>query len=184
MQAATPHPLGHPLLARLPIAAGAVRLRPLRAVDIDDFLACRSDPDVGRHQGWQPVDQGAALAVLQDASLPPWREGDWAQIGIARADDDGLVGDIGLLCEGPAQVRLGFSLARAAQGRGWAQAAARACIDGLVVPPGMTRLRGITDARDGTSLCLLSPLGFLQTSSEDLVFRGEPCADITLEKIV
>jgi aminoglycoside 6'-N-acetyltransferase len=184
MQAATRHPTGHPLLARLPVAAGAVCLRALRAADIDDFLAYRSDPEVARYQGWQSMDLEAALAFLQDAALPPWREGDWAQIGIARADDDGLVGDIGLLREGPAQVQLGFSLARAAQGRGWAQAAVGACIDGLLVPLGMTRLRGITDARNGASLRLLWRLGFLQTSSEDLVFRGEPCTEITLERTV
>ena len=69
-----------------------------------------------------------------------------------------------------------------AQGRGWAHAAVRACIDGLLLPLGMTRLRGITDVRNAASLRLLSRLGFMQTSSEDIVFRGEACTEITLEK--
>jgi len=38
MQAATRHPTGHPLLARLPVAACAVYLRALRAADIDDSV--------------------------------------------------------------------------------------------------------------------------------------------------
>jgi aminoglycoside 6'-N-acetyltransferase len=172
----------HPLLARLPIAAGAVRLRALRTEDVDDFIAYRSDPEVARYQGWQPMDDEAALAFLQEVAPSPWREGDWVQIGIARADDDRLLGDIGLLREGPEQVQLGFSLARGAQGRGWAQAAVRACIDGLLVPLGMTRLRGITDARNAASLRLLSRLGFLPITRENVVFRGEACTEVTLAK--
>lgn len=174
--------LPHPLLARLPIAAGPVGLRALRADDIDDFLAYRGDPEVARFQGWQAMDRAAALAFLEEALPDPWQTGDWAQIGIACAADDRLVGDIGLLREGPAQAQLGFSLARSAQGRGWARAAVQACIDGLLTPLGMTRLRGITDARNAPSLRLLLALGFTPTSREDSVFRGEACTEITLEK--
>jgi RimJ/RimL family protein N-acetyltransferase len=181
MNADQPSPCEHPLLARLPVAAGAVGLRALRVDDIDDFLVYRSDPEVARYQGWQPIDRDGALAFLQHAAPPPWREGDWAQIGIVHAADDRLVGDIGLLREGPAQVQIGFSLARSAQGRGWAQAAVRACIDQLLLPLGMARLRGITDARNAASLRLLSRLGFVQTSRDDVVFQGEACTEITLE---
>jgi aminoglycoside 6'-N-acetyltransferase len=170
------------VLARLPLAAGPVGLRALHSADIDDFLAYRSDPVVARYQGWQPMDRSAALAFLQDPAPLPWQAGDWAQIGIACAQDDRLVGDIGLLREGPAQVQLGFSLARAAQGQGWAQAAVGACIAGLLQPLGIARLRAITDARNAPSLRLLARLGFVPTVREDLVFRGEACTEITLEK--
>jgi len=182
MHTTEPFITDHPLLARLPVAAGAVRLRALRTGDVDDFLAYRSDPEVARYQGWQPMDRDAALVFLHDAAPSPWRGGDWAQIGIARAEDDRLLGDIGLLREGPAQVQLGFSLARSAQGRGWAHTAVQACIDGLLVPLGMTRLRGVTDMRNAASLRLLSRLSFLQTSSEAVVFRGEACTEVTLER--
>jgi aminoglycoside 6'-N-acetyltransferase len=177
-----PSTTDHPLRAWLPVAAGVVRLRALRADDIDDFLAYRSDPEVARYQGLQPMDREAAPVALREAMPSPWREGDWAQIGIARAEDDRLSGDIGLLRERPAQVQLGFSLARGAQGRGWAHTAVRTCIDALLVPLGMTRLRGITDARNAASLRLMSRRGFLQTFSEDVVFRGEACTEVTLER--
>jgi aminoglycoside 6'-N-acetyltransferase len=172
----------HVLRERLPIAAGPVGLRALRAADIDDFLAYRGDPEVARFQGWQPMDRADSLAFLQAALPCPWQQGDWAQVGIARTADDRLVGDIGLLHEGPTQAQLGFSLARGAQGRGWARAAVQACIDGLLRPLGVTRLRAITDARNAASLRLLLGLGFTPTSREDLVFRGEACTEITLEK--
>jgi RimJ/RimL family protein N-acetyltransferase len=80
------------------------------------------------------------------------------------------------------QVQLGFSLARGAQGRGWATAALRACIDGLLVPLGMTRLRSISDERNAASLRLLSRLGFVQTRREEALFRGERCTEITMER--
>lgn len=181
MSASPPLPNPHPLLRALPRQAGPVRLRALRTDDIADFLAYRSDAEVARYQGWQPMDRAAALAFLRDAAPPPWNEGDWAQIGIAGSEDDRLVGDIGLLREGPAQVQLGFSLARSVQGRGWAQAALRACIAELLRPLGITRLRGVTDARNAASLRLLKRLGFVPTAREDVVFRGEPCTEITLE---
>lgn len=174
---------GHLLLARLPIEAGAVRLRALDPADVEDFLAYRGDPEVARYQGWQPGGREAALTFLRDAVPPPWDEGDWAQIGIARTEDDRLVGDIGLLREGVAQVQLGFTLSRGAQGRGWARIAVGTCIDTLLVPLGIARLRGITDSRNTPSLRLLQRLGFEQTMREDLVFRGEPCTEITLEKV-
>lgn len=157
MHTTEPSITDHPLLSRRPLAEGAVRLRALRTGDVDDFLAYCSDPEVARCQGWQPMDRDAALDFLHDAAPSPWREG-------------------------PAQVQLGFSLARSAQGRGWVHTVVRACIDGLLVPRGMTRLRGITDVRNAASLRLLSRLGFLQTFSEDVLFRGEACTDLIPER--
>jgi len=69
----------HPLMAMLPLAAGAVCLRALQATDLDAFAAYRGP------------------------------------IGIAHTLGDALVGDIGLLREGQANVQIGITLARAAQ---------------------------------------------------------------------
>jgi RimJ/RimL family protein N-acetyltransferase len=65
---------------------------------------------------------------------------------------------------------------------GWAHTAVRTCIDALLVPLGMTRLRGVTDARNAASLRPMSRQGFLQTLSEDVVFRGEACTEVTFER--
>lgn len=174
----------HPLLAQLPIDAGQVRLRALQTTDLEDFLAYRSDPEVARYQAWEPMDRSAGLAFLRDPSPTPWIEGTWAQIGIARADDDRLTGDIGLLHEGPTRVQLGFSLALGAQGRGWGYAAVRACIEQGLRPLGVTHLRAITDARNAASLRLLKRLGFVQSAREETVFRGERCTEVTFEKLL
>jgi hypothetical protein len=60
MHTTEPSATDHPLLVRLPVAAGAVSLRALRTDDVDDFLAYRSDPEVARDQGWQPMDRKPA----------------------------------------------------------------------------------------------------------------------------
>lgn len=167
----------HPLFTRLPLEAGPVRLRTLRESDLPEFLAYRSDADVARFQGWSPMDENAALAFLREVASPStWRVGEWQQIGIARAVDDRLVGDIGLLLETPQQVQLGISLARHAQGQGWARAALEALRSAL----GAQRLRAIADARNLASLRLFEAMGFGETGREAVEIKGERCTDVTL----
>ncbi len=172
----------HPLLQGLPLPAGPVRLRALSPSDAPAFLAYRSDPLVARFQGWPLMDEAAALAFLRDAAPAPWTVGDWAQIGIAKAEDDQLVGDIGLLLEAPGQVQIGFSLARPAQGRGWAHTAVLACLHGLLRPLQLRRVRAITDERNMPSRRLLQRLQFAETGREAVVVKGEACTDLVFER--
>jgi len=189
MQDPSHHRAAFPMLPALPLHAGPVRLRPLQPADLEPFLAYRGDPDVGRYQGWSSmspteaaafIDTMGALARLSVHS--PWPEGEWVQIGIARAADDLLVGDIGLLHEAPGQVQLGFTLARDAQGRGWAQAALRPLCDSLLATPGSRCLRAISDSRNAASLRLLGRLGFTEVARADAVYAGEACTDVILER--
>ncbi len=85
MHTTEPFITDHPLLSRRPLAAGAVRLRALRTGDVDDFLAYRSDPEVARCQGWQPMDRDAALVILHDAAPSPWRAAPRAAAGFTRS---------------------------------------------------------------------------------------------------
>jgi RimJ/RimL family protein N-acetyltransferase len=174
----------HPLLQGLPLPAGPVHLRALRASDAPAFLSYRSDPVVARFQGWALMGEAAALAFLQDAAPAPWTVGAWAQIGIATTEDDLLVGDIGLLLEAPRQVQIGFSLARPAQGRGWAYAAVHTCIDGLLRPLRLRRVRAITDERNAPSRRLLQRLHFAESAREAAVVKGEACIDLVFERVL
>jgi RimJ/RimL family protein N-acetyltransferase len=169
------------LLQALPLLAGPVRLRVLHVADAPDFLAYRGDAAVARFQGWLPMDEAAALAFLHDAVPEPWAVGAWAQIGIATAAADRLVGDIGLLLEAPDRVQIGFSLARPAQGRGWALAALQACLQELLPRLAVQHVRAITDERNAPSRRLLQRLGFAETGREAVVVKGEACTDLILE---
>lgn len=172
-----------PLLPLLPLPAGAVRLRALHRGDLEAFLAYRADPEVARYQGWSPMTQAQALAFIDEmAAMTAWPPGAWLQIGIARRSDDRLVGDIGLLHEARGQVQLGFTLAPAAQGRGWAQAALRPLCELLLGPLRCRHLRAISDSRNTPSLRLLGRLGFTETHREAAVAHGEACIDVVFER--
>jgi aminoglycoside 6'-N-acetyltransferase len=147
---------------------------------------------VARFQGWQPMSPSQALAFLEEmaamATVPqapagdPWPVGAWLQLGIARSADDTLVGDIGLLRETPAHVQLGFTLARHAQGRGWAQAVLAPLCSQVLPAAGFVQLRALCDSRNTPSLRLLHRLGFAETARHAVHVHGEACTDVVLER--
>lgn len=162
----------------LPWMSERVRLRRFRADDLERFQAYRHDPEVGRYQGWQPTPEAQAREFLAEMAVAPFvRPGEWLQIAIADAGDD-LIGDIGVdLMAGAREAEFGITLARAAQGRGLAEEAARTLVDGLREHLGVRRLIAITDTRNIASARLLRRLGMTLEAEEHAVFRGEPCRE-------
>ncbi len=163
----------------LPCMGTRVRLRRLRADDLPAFHAYRSDPEVARYQGWQPMDAAAAAAFIAEMAAAPFcLPGAWCQIGIADLASNALLGDIGLhLAEDGATLEIGYTLARAAQGTGRAGEAVRLAVDAVFVHTTATRMLAITDVRNAPSLRLLHRLGFSLLATQDAVFRGEPCRE-------
>lgn len=163
----------------LPHAGLRVRLRRLRADDLQAFHAYRSDAEVARYQGWQPMDAAAAaafIAAMADSPFCP--PGAWCQIGIADTAGDRLLGDIGLhLHADGALLDIGYSLARAAQGRGLASEAVRLALDVVFTHTAAAGVRAVTDVRNTPSVRLLQRLGFGLQATQQAVFRGEPCSE-------
>jgi RimJ/RimL family protein N-acetyltransferase len=168
-----------PLTDPLPWASPRVTLRRLRPADLEPFQAYRHDADVGRYQGWEPTPDSAALAFLGEMSRAPFGQaGEWLQIAIADAADDGLLGDIGLFTMAARrEAEFGITLARQAQGRGLAEEAARTLIAGLRAHTGVRRLIAITDVRNIASARLLRRLGMILEAEASAEFRGEPCRE-------
>jgi aminoglycoside 6'-N-acetyltransferase len=171
----TPPPRSDPL----PCRAGRVTLRRLRPDDLARFQAYRGDPEVGRYQGWEPMADDEALAMIAEmAAAPCPTPGDWVQIAIADSATDELIGDIGLhASESGHEAEMGITLAAHAQGRGLAEEAARGLIAGLRADTAVRRLVGITDARNAPSARLLERLGMTFEAEEETTFRGEPCVE-------
>ena len=162
----------------LPWTSDRVRLRRFRAGDLERFQAYRRDPKVGRYQGWEPMSDEAARAFIAEMGAAGFgRPGEWLQIAIADAAD-ALIGDIGLhtLPDGR-EAELGITLARAAQGQGLAEEAARTLIAGLRAHTRVRRLFAITDTRNAASARLLGRLGMTLEAEEEAEFRGEPCRE-------
>jgi ribosomal-protein-alanine N-acetyltransferase len=156
-----------------------VTLRRLRPDDLARLQAYRTDSEVGRYQGWEPMSDAEAAAMIAEMAAAPCPTlGDWVQIAIADAETDALLGDIGLhVSDSGEEAELGITLSPHAQGRGLAQEAARALIAGLAADTAVRRLVGITDARNAPSARLLERLGMTFEAEEETVFRGEPCRE-------
>jgi [ribosomal protein S5]-alanine N-acetyltransferase len=156
-----------------------VTLRRLRASDLAAFQAYRSDPGVGRWQGWTVKPDAEALAFLNEvAAIPLFQPGMWTQLGIADGATGELLGDVGIhVSEDGREAEFGFSLARAAQGRGLASAAVREAIAMVFSQTAAERIHAQTDARNTACIRLLERLGATLRERIATEFRGEPCVE-------
>jgi len=173
----------------LPIATPRLLLRRLAATDLFDFQAYRTDPEVGRWQGWTATGDVAARTFLeQNACVPLFVRGEWFQLGIAltqsprpgKAGAPGpLIGDIGIGVDehDPTRAEIGFTLHAAWQGRGLAAEAVAAARTLAFTHGGVRRLCGITDTRNTGSIRLLERLGFRLERTVAAVFRDAPCEE-------
>lgn len=164
----------------LPARGERIQLRRLRPADTAAFQAYRSDPIVGRYQGWEPMtDQRAVefIASMVDVTGPVM--GDWIQLAIALNDDDSLIGDAGIhLSADGRQAELGLSLARLRQGQGLASEAFALLIAMVFRQSGCESIRGVIDAENTASIRLVQRHGFEQIDRVETVFRGAPCTEV------
>lgn len=163
----------------LPILADPALLRRFAVNDLHAFQSYRHDPDLGRYQGWSPLTDSEALVFIEEmrvgAILQP---GEWSQIAIADPGTDELIGDLGLfLAPDASYAEVGFTLSRAAQGRGVATAAVRATIDMVFGYTPARRVFGITDTRNTASVRVLERAGMQRLESREVVFKGEACTE-------
>lgn len=132
----------------------------LREDDVDVFTAYRNDPDVARLQDWElpypreRAEQLVAAHADRDDVLP----GQGTQLAV---DLEGqLVGDIYVgLDEHCGVAEVGFTLAKAHQGKGYAVEAVSAVVDDLVDRLGVHRIVGELSPDNLASARLLERLG-------------------------
>ena len=160
-----------------------MKLRRLAASDLAAFQAYRNDSEVGRWQGWTPKPDEPALAFLNEmAIIPLFVPGQWTQLGIADEATNELLGDLGIhLSADGREAEFGFSLARAAQGRGIANAAVKAAVAMVFAQTAAERIHAQTDARNTACIRLLERLGATLLARINTEFRGEPCVEFRYE---
>jgi aminoglycoside 6'-N-acetyltransferase len=167
----------------LPLQFPGGVLRRMRRSDLGAFQAYRSIPELGRFQGWSPISDPEALAFLtemESASL--FQPGQWVQLAIAEPGTGVLIGDVGLFLSADGRTgEVGFTVAPWAQGRGIASAAVRQALLLFFAATAITRVLGITDARNTASIRLLERLGFRCTETRAALFRGEECTELVYE---
>ncbi|GAA1667984.1 GNAT family protein [Kribbella yunnanensis] len=135
-------------------------LRRFTPGDATAFAAYRSDPEVARFQSWEaPVREPEALTTVTGFGNGDPDAPGWFQYAV---DLDGvLIGDLGLhLDENLMQAELGFTLAPAYQGKGYATEAVRGLLDHLFTAKNLHRVSAECDARNTSSARLLERVGF------------------------
>jgi aminoglycoside 6'-N-acetyltransferase len=151
-----------PVAAPLSLETPRLRLRALGPADVPAFMAYRNDPEVARYQGWDGIDEAGAIAfVAAQAEVAPGTPGAWMQVAIADAATDALLGDCAIhVIDDGRQAEIGFTLARASQGRGIAREAVGALLDHAFEAWALHRVTATTDVLNGPSVALLERLGF------------------------
>lgn len=169
----------------LPRRGERVCIRQLRIDDLSPFQRYRSDPEVGRFQGWTPMTDSEAIAFLREVSeVRAFERGEWSQIAIARNADDALIGDIGIhLSEQGESAELGISLAADSQRLGLATEAGALAIELVYDTTPAQRIFAITDARNEASIQLWSRLGMTFVREQQVEFRGERCTEHVFVKV-
>ena len=163
------------------IATDRLVLRRFRTEDADDFSAYRSEPDVARYQSWEtPFELSEAQEFIQEMlDAHPDTEGDWFQFASALRDTGQVIGDVAMLVlDGdPGSVEIGYALAPAQAGRGYASEAVAAIVDYAITRRGKQEVMAWTDTRNTRSIALLERLGFTRdtASRQRTLFKGEWC---------
>jgi RimJ/RimL family protein N-acetyltransferase len=153
------------LLPFTPIETPRLILRHFRESDIPTWLAYRADPDVARFQGWNPPTLESITELVQDMSAKAGpAAGTWFQIAVEEKSTNTHIGDIGIFLRGnePRQAMIGYSFARAAQGKGYATETATATLDYIFGKLDVHRVMADALAVNDRSIRLLQRLGFQQ----------------------
>ena len=162
------------------LVTARLRLDALRQDDAAALFAYRADPEVGRYQGWRPVDPAdAGHFISSQSALTAPVQCRWFQRAIRHRDDGALIGDLGLcLCD--AQVEFGITLAPTAQGKGYAREALHALFGWLFGELDVHRVYASVDPRNAPSVALLQAMGMRQEAHfrESLWFHGEWVDDV------
>jgi RimJ/RimL family protein N-acetyltransferase len=162
---------------KLPKETARLRLRRFGLGDADALRGYRSDPRVARLQSWTDMSVDEAEALIADRTSVGELDR-WAQVAIALKESDELIGDIGVCVRSPGDVaEIGFSMAPAAQGHGYATEACRAVIADLFATTNVRKVVAIIDARNEGAIALVRRLGMMLEATEEAEFKGERCVE-------
>ncbi|MEZ5288413.1 MAG: GNAT family N-acetyltransferase [Vicinamibacterales bacterium] len=166
----------------LPLPTARLLLRWFQPADLDAFQAYRSDPVLARYQEWEPMSVAQAssfLAAQTHRTLDT--AGQWLQVAVTLRESGQVIGDLGLCLtdESEGAVEIGVTMARSAQGFGYATEALTAMTEILLNQAGVRSLVAVTDTRNIAAAALLRRVGFRHERTTATIFRGEPCQEQT-----
>ncbi len=162
----------------VPIKTARLLLRRLRDADLDALVAYRNDPEVARYQTWEGITEADGRAFIEwykhgPVDLP----GRWAAVAVELQRTGELIGDLAFRLDKsePRQGEIGFTFARAHQGRGFATEAVTALLDRAFSSLDLHRVIAITDCENARCIALLERLGLRREAHfvENIWFKGK-----------
>jgi RimJ/RimL family protein N-acetyltransferase len=145
--------------------------------DVPTFVGYRSDPEVARYQSWDDytsADGTALLAAMQEAR--PGVPGQWYQFALEARSTGSLVGDLALKVDqqDPRLAEVGFTMAPAHQGMGYATEALQALLGFAFQSYGLHRIVAVTDTLNAPAAALLQRVGMRREGHfvENVFFKG------------
>jgi RimJ/RimL family protein N-acetyltransferase len=163
-----------------------LELRPPREDDLDELLPVYGDADVMRYiaEGKPWSRERTQLAIRRWTSF--WDDDGFGLFAVERRADGRLIGDVGLLAwntetwvpgsvasiGAPAQVEIGWTLARDAWGQGYATEAALAVRDWARDGLRLARLISLIHPENSASIHVAEKLG--EQHEDDVVLSGRP----------
>ena len=156
---------------------GRLRARAFHDADVDAFVAYRADPDVAAYQSWSDFTFAEGRALVESMQgLPPGVPGQWYQFALEERAGYALVGDLALKVSAsePREAEVGFTLAPAHQGKGYATEALRGLLGYAFGTLGLHRTVAVTDALNAPAAALLERVGMRREGHfhENVFFKG------------
>jgi RimJ/RimL family protein N-acetyltransferase len=148
---------------RLPtLSAVRIRLRCLEPGDVDALFALFGDPEVARYWSAPAMTERAQAEALLADIESSFTCGDLFQWGIVRQDDDAVIGTCTLarISSAHRRAEIGFALARAHWGRGYAGEAVERAVRHAFDDLALHRIEADVDPRNARSIAVLQRLGF------------------------
>jgi RimJ/RimL family protein N-acetyltransferase len=145
-----------------PIETPRLLLRAFQESDLPTLMAYRNDPEVSRYQFWGTFDEpGLRLFIEHMAKATPGQPGPGFQFALALRPEGPHIGDLylRLLDYDNRQAEIGYTLARAYWGQGYAREAVGALLRYCFADLGLHRVIAIADSENSPSLGLLERLG-------------------------
>ena len=151
-------------------------LRPWREADRDPWAAMNADPEVFYWLGG-PIDRATSDAAV-DRYDSRFRADGYCRWAVERRADGALVGSCGVMpiLDGgaPEGFEIGWRLARAAWGQGYAAEAARAALDDAFDRVGLAEVISYTAASNLRSRAVMERIGMARASDRDFEHPALP----------
>jgi RimJ/RimL family protein N-acetyltransferase len=157
-------------------------IRRFQSDDLDSFVAYRADPDVARFQSWENFTRADGAAFIAEMLRQhPDTPGEWFQFAIELKSTGKMIGDCALhvFADRRTEAEIGFSLASAYQGNGYAREALAGLLDYAFSVLKKSGIEALTDARNAKSIAVLERLGFMRDAAmrEPVEYKGEICSE-------